>query len=316
MGRALLTAYYAVFYSVGVASLVYALILRASGKERLLGRFIACTAAMTAVMLSNAVQDALGDSIAPALRDALRWTALALLAAYAYALAAFAAEVFPFGKAAAVKRAFAAFAATGLALVAAGAFAGGGPWVDAFVLALKDAAIVFAVALALLPRSRERPGGPDRAAAAASYRTFFRIASFPIAFVIPFMLWEEIASLLAASAFPVKGSLSLPACYGVWSTAFIATRLRPRTPAQAPEQALAAGATPDREFIERRGVTPREAEVLVLLLRGLDYKRIMADLSISMPTVKSHVSSIYRKTGTANRLELAALIQKNEVPGV
>jgi DNA-binding CsgD family transcriptional regulator len=42
-----------------------------------------------------------------------------------------------------------------------------------------------------------------------------------------------------------------------------------------------------------------------LLVVGKSYKEIMGILSISMPTVKTHVSSLYRKTGATNRLDLA-----------
>lgn len=52
------------------------------------------------------------------------------------------------------------------------------------------------------------------------------------------------------------------------------------------------------------GLTDRELEVMGLLLGGSSYKEIASRLGISMPTVKTHVSRIYKKTGTKGRSEL------------
>ena len=52
-------------------------------------------------------------------------------------------------------------------------------------------------------------------------------------------------------------------------------------------------------------LTPREEEVLDGLLSGQTYAQIAARLFISDKTVSSHVSNVLRKTGTANRIELA-----------
>ncbi len=55
-------------------------------------------------------------------------------------------------------------------------------------------------------------------------------------------------------------------------------------------------------------LTPRELEILDLLAAGLTYAQIAANLVISEKTVSSHVSSVLRKTGTANRVELTRLV--------
>jgi len=47
-------------------------------------------------------------------------------------------------------------------------------------------------------------------------------------------------------------------------------------------------------------LTKREKEVLALLEAGLSNVEIAAKLSISVPTVKSHLQSIYRKAGEHN----------------
>jgi DNA-binding NarL/FixJ family response regulator len=51
-------------------------------------------------------------------------------------------------------------------------------------------------------------------------------------------------------------------------------------------------------------LTPREHEVLRLIARGYSYKEIARQLSISIKTVETHVSSVLRKLQLSNRYEL------------
>lgn len=55
-------------------------------------------------------------------------------------------------------------------------------------------------------------------------------------------------------------------------------------------------------------LTPREREVALLLIKGTSYKEISEHLFISMPTVKSHSSKIYRKCNVKTRSELTHLL--------
>ncbi len=61
----------------------------------------------------------------------------------------------------------------------------------------------------------------------------------------------------------------------------------------------------DRDLIEP--LTERETAVLQLLAYGLTNKQIAARLKISAHTVKFHVSSIFTKLGTTNRVETVNL---------
>jgi DNA-binding CsgD family transcriptional regulator len=58
------------------------------------------------------------------------------------------------------------------------------------------------------------------------------------------------------------------------------------------------------------GLSPREAEIVGLVMQGLSNKEIEARLFISLETVKKHLSSIYRKLSVMNRLQLSLLMQK------
>ncbi|MBT8228331.1 MAG: response regulator transcription factor [Dactylosporangium sp.] len=54
-------------------------------------------------------------------------------------------------------------------------------------------------------------------------------------------------------------------------------------------------------------LTQRELEVLALVGSGLSNREIAARLHLGVTTVKTHVSSLIAKTGTANRIGLAVL---------
>ena len=51
-------------------------------------------------------------------------------------------------------------------------------------------------------------------------------------------------------------------------------------------------------------LTQREREIAELLIRGYSYSKIGEALFISIPTVKTHVTNIYRKVNVSNKMEL------------
>lgn len=77
----------------------------------------------------------------------------------------------------------------------------------------------------------------------------------------------------------------------------------------APEEAAQA-ADPVPIIVERFGLTPRESDVLPLLLEGRTIQRIQETLFISAGTVSTHIRHIYQKTGSDNRQELIDLSQR------
>ena len=68
---------------------------------------------------------------------------------------------------------------------------------------------------------------------------------------------------------------------------------------------LLAAAGPRRREPPRRdlpdGLTQREGEILAMIARGLANPEIAAELFLSSHTVKSHISRIFAKTGSADR---------------
>jgi NarL family two-component system response regulator LiaR len=69
---------------------------------------------------------------------------------------------------------------------------------------------------------------------------------------------------------------------------------------------------PKRDY----GLTPREVEVLNLMVKGLNNRQIAETLVISQSTAKFHVSSILTKLDVSSRIEAVALaIEHNLVSG-
>jgi len=61
----------------------------------------------------------------------------------------------------------------------------------------------------------------------------------------------------------------------------------------------------DQPLRTREPLTERESEVLELVTRGLTNQEISRKLSVSQPTVRTHVSNILRKLRVANRVQAA-----------
>ena len=64
-------------------------------------------------------------------------------------------------------------------------------------------------------------------------------------------------------------------------------------------------------FLEKYRITPREKEIIELVLRGDNNKAIGKTLFISPKTVENHITSIYQKMAVNNRVQLAQMIFNN-----
>jgi DNA-binding CsgD family transcriptional regulator len=74
-------------------------------------------------------------------------------------------------------------------------------------------------------------------------------------------------------------------------------------PVWMPEQGLSAA------FIEKYEITPREREVIEILVQGKTDKEIAVKLDRAVNTVQAHLKRIYRKTGAAGCFALSALVR-------
>jgi two-component system nitrate/nitrite response regulator NarL len=91
---------------------------------------------------------------------------------------------------------------------------------------------------------------------------------------------------------------------GVWLGQKVIQQLILETASRATEQeAPASGET-------LAGLTKMERKVAEMLAKGRTNLEIAADLKITERTVKAHLTSVYEKTKTGNRLSLALLINR------
>ncbi|NCH90087.1 DNA-binding response regulator [Cronobacter dublinensis] len=77
-----------------------------------------------------------------------------------------------------------------------------------------------------------------------------------------------------------------------------------------PEKNILA-VTDNNENLRSYNLTPRQLEILNMIMRGLPNKKIAIQLSISEPTVKEHTSNILKKIGVNSRVELITLLHGN-----
>ena len=78
----------------------------------------------------------------------------------------------------------------------------------------------------------------------------------------------------------------------------------PDQPLPAPEPAQKV------RTLESLGLTPRQAEVLALLLKGMPNKLIARELSLSVETVKDHVAAVLRVLGVSSRTQAVLAVSQ------
>jgi DNA-binding NarL/FixJ family response regulator len=82
-----------------------------------------------------------------------------------------------------------------------------------------------------------------------------------------------------------------------------------------PRSAASAGGPESAAVEGAELLTPREAEVLELLLAGRTNAQIAHQLSIGIETVRTHARNIYRKLGIGSRRELVRLNRGGSIVG-
>ena len=82
---------------------------------------------------------------------------------------------------------------------------------------------------------------------------------------------------------------------------------------QALSKADTPSAQPAQELPVAFDLTPREQEVLALMVEGLNNPQIAERLVISRSTAKAHVSNILSKLGVSNRAEAITLALQHEL---
>ena len=62
--------------------------------------------------------------------------------------------------------------------------------------------------------------------------------------------------------------------------------------------------------LDNVGLTPRQTEVLALLLQGLPNKLIARELNLSVETVKDHVAAVLRALGVSSRTQAVLAVSQ------
>ena len=81
-------------------------------------------------------------------------------------------------------------------------------------------------------------------------------------------------------------------------------------PAKGARDAAVSFETAAAAMAQGCGLTPRETDVFLLLVRGKNRATIAAELGISQNTVHSHIIHIYQKTGAAGQQELIGSVER------
>jgi DNA-binding CsgD family transcriptional regulator len=68
------------------------------------------------------------------------------------------------------------------------------------------------------------------------------------------------------------------------------------------------GSALSESFIQRYRISPREREIVLMMVHGYNNRKIGESLFISTMTVKNHIYHIYQKTGVQNKVQLINLI--------
>lgn len=172
----------------------------------------------------------------------------------------------------------------------------------AFTLAILPAAIAYAIARGLAYVKRV-PSGEERSCLKAT-------AAIAIAFFPYFLVSLLRPALSGTIAVGVNMFAAIPfaAFYLALSGVFAAFVNRKYFALLARANASPEGEPfPDDDFCRERGISPREREVISLMLEGNDNKSIARALGISANTVKVHASSVFRKLGVQSRFELVKI---------
>lgn len=93
---------------------------------------------------------------------------------------------------------------------------------------------------------------------------------------------------------------------GVWVTRSLLPRLVTELRRYASAQRAAAEKSPVHEKLS--SLTPREKEIVRLIVSGATNKQVAAELDISERTVKGHLSNIFQKLGVTDRLKLVLYV--------
>ena len=82
-------------------------------------------------------------------------------------------------------------------------------------------------------------------------------------------------------------------------------------PISLPAPLQLTGLALERAWLAAMGLTPRQSDVLALLLKGLPNKLIARELNVSVDTVKDHVAAVLRALGVNSRTQAVVAVGRH-----
>jgi len=298
-----LIVYFLASYSIGLASLVVSLASWLKRRSRVSRDFLLASLVLAIIGASTMVMNLVDAGTVPWLITLLSRINHTCAVVFIAVLPLLVHSVYKTTRSKSFNLGFLALACLTAAVAVTLASAGLPDAGDKVILGIKDLAILYSIARIFLYRRRRHDGEME------NVLHFIMIGSV---FAFPVIVVSELAPTVFLAVVPLhsRGSISLPLAYSVWSLCYLLSWFKGYIrPSAASEGSY-------KDFSARFGLSPRESEVVRLLLGGQSYKEIMGSLSITMPTVKSHVGAIYRKTDCNNKMQLSLLFSSAIHPKV
>jgi DNA-binding CsgD family transcriptional regulator len=114
----------------------------------------------------------------------------------------------------------------------------------------------------------------------------------------------DVVEILAHRAGQPQAAISLlrTADQGVFTT----DQLAQLNSLQSLLQLAVANMQPDEDLLT--GLTPKERQIALLLRQGASNKQLAQELDVGLPTIKTHLINLFRKTGVSSRTELVGTL--------
>lgn len=107
--------------------------------------------------------------------------------------------------------------------------------------------------------------------------------------------------------------LSVTSNGGVWVTRSLLPRLVSELRKYVDAHRKPAETPTDDSLAE---LTPREREIVRLIVDGASNKEVASSLNISERTVKGHLSNVFQKLGVTDRLKLMLYVREGKIRGI
>jgi DNA-binding CsgD family transcriptional regulator len=139
-------------------------------------------------------------------------------------------------------------------------------------------------------------------------KSLARTFSFLLAGFLPAIMIDEVIENMYIPNYP---PVFFPLCYAIFSIIFARhfIKLYGHHPQISTLPEASSEQVSVEELFQNYNISPREQEVIRLILQGYSNQQIGDTLFISLSTVKKHVTNIYQKLEIKSRYELITLFK-------